>query len=97
MSDIHALDDGEYTVVVDRVTDGLATVFFEQDGDVVSTAVFESVLLPAKAHHAGAILSLSISDDTVTLEYDADETERRADAAQDRFDDLTTDQGDGDD
>ncbi|ELZ40409.1 hypothetical protein C472_01833 [Halorubrum tebenquichense DSM 14210] len=38
MTDIK-LPDGEYTAVVDNVEDGLATVFFECDGEEVGNAV----------------------------------------------------------
>ena len=35
----HYNDDGEYTAVVDNVEDGLATVFFERDGEEEGNAV----------------------------------------------------------
>jgi len=40
------LADGAYTAVVDTVEDGLATVFFERDGDDVGNAVLDADRLP---------------------------------------------------
>ena len=41
MTDLADLDNGEYTAVVDSIEDGLATVFFECDGEEVGNAVLE--------------------------------------------------------
>lgn len=90
MTDIASLDDGPYTAVVDSIEDGLATVFFEQDGEEVGDAVLESSVLPADARHADAILSVTIAEgDLVEATYDPERTADRADQAQSRFDRLS--------
>lgn len=89
MTDIE-LADGEYTAVVDSVEEGLATVFFERDGDEVGNAVLEASRLPADARHADAILSVTLGDGTIeSASYDPERTATRAEAAQDRFDRLS--------
>ena len=90
MTDLETLDDGTYTAVVDTVEDGFATVFFEKEGEEVGNAVLDSAILPEAARHADAILSITIEDgEIVESTYDAEDTERRNDAAQSRFDRLS--------
>jgi hypothetical protein len=89
MTDIE-LPDGEYTAVVDNVEDGLATVFFERDGEEVGDALLEASRLPSDARHADAILSVTLCGGSVeSASYDPERTETRSDAAQDRFDRLS--------
>jgi hypothetical protein len=89
MSDID-LPNGEYTAVVDTIEDGLATVFFERDGDEVGNAVLDASELPSDAQHADAILSVTVSDgDIESASYNPEATDARAEAAQDRFDRLS--------
>jgi len=89
MSDIE-LPNGEYTAVVDTIEDGLATVFFERDGDEVGNAVLDASELPSDAQHADAILSVTLSDgDIESASYNPEATDTRAEAAQDRFDRLS--------
>jgi hypothetical protein len=84
------LADGTYTAVVDAIEDGLATVFFERDGDDVGDAVFDADRLPEEGRHADAILDVRIEDGSiVTATYEPDLTEARSEAAQDRFDRLS--------
>ena len=85
------LPDGEYTAVVDNVEDGLATVFFERDGEEVGNAVLEASQLPSDGRHADAILSVTLSGGQIeSSSYDAEETTSRSEAAQDRFDRLSS-------
>lgn len=85
------LSDGEYTAVVDSIEDGLATVFFEQDGDEVGDAVVDADILPARGQHADAILSVTIRDSSVDeISYEPAETTERSEAAQRRFDRLSS-------
>ena len=85
------LPDGEYTAVVDNVEDGLATVFFERDGEEVGNAVLEASRLPSDGRHADAILSMTLSGGQIeSASYDAEETTSRSEAAQDRFDRLSS-------
>ena len=84
------LPDGEHTAVVDSIEDGLATVFFEPGGEEVGNAVIDPDALPSDGQHAGAILKVEICDSSVSSkQYDPDETESRADTAQERFDKLS--------
>ena len=98
MTEIDDLADGEYTAVVDAIEDGLATVFFEQDGEEVGSAVIDAKTLPVDARHADAILTVKIADgDLSRLSYDPDRTETRKQSAQDRFDRLSSRPPRGDD
>ena len=84
------LADGEYTAVVDSIEDGLATVFFERDGDEVGDAVIDADRLPDEGRHADAILDMRVEDGSIaTATYDLDRTASRSEAAQDRFDRLS--------
>lgn len=84
------LADGEYTAVVDAVEDGLATVFFERDGEEVDSAVLDAARLPEAGRHADAILSVTVTGgDIDAATYDPERTTERAEAAQDRFDRLS--------
>jgi hypothetical protein len=91
MTDLGDLTNGDYTAVVDTVEDGLATVFFEQDGAEVGDAVLDADTLPVEAQHADAILTVKVTDGTLThTTYEADRTDSRKQAAQDRFDRLSS-------
>lgn len=84
------LPDGEYTAVVDSIEDGLATVFFERDGEEVGNAVIDPDELPSNGQHADAILNVEIHDSAISsAQYEPDRTEARSTSAQDRFDRLS--------
>ena len=84
------LPDGSYTAVVDAIEDGLATVFFEQDGVEKDNAVLNAETLPDSGQHADAILSVTIEDGTIqTASYEPEQTADRQATAQDRFDSLS--------
>jgi len=84
------LPDGSYTAVVDAIEDGLATVFFEQDGVEKGNAVLDAEVLPDSGQHADAILSVTIEDGTIqTASYEPEQTADRQATAQDRFDSLS--------
>ena len=83
------LPDGSYTAVVDSIEDGLARVFFEQDGEEVGDAVIDASQLPSDGRHADAILSVSLHDYQLeTAIYKPEKTVDRAEEAQNRFDRL---------
>ena len=89
MTDVD-LADGEYTAVVDAVEDGLATVFFERDGEEVGNAVLEASRLPSEGRHADAVLSVTLGDGRIeSASYEPERTAARGEAAQDRFDRLS--------
>jgi len=84
------LEDGTYTAVVDSIEDGLATVFFERDGEEVGNRVLDATDLPESGRHADAILSVTVDDgDVEEWTYDEERTENRREAAQSRFDCLS--------
>ena len=91
MSDFDNIDNGQYTAVVDSIEDGFATVFVEADGEDIGNAVIDAPELPEDGRHADAILQVRIADGAaVEWEYDAEATESRQEAAQDRFDRLSS-------
>ena len=66
-------------------------MFFEQDGEEVGDAVLDADTLPTEARHADAILSVDVADGTLTqVTYEPDQTDSRKQAAQDRFDRLSS-------
>jgi len=84
------LPNGEYTAVVDAIEDGLATVFFERDGEEVGNTVLDASELPSDAQHADAVLSVTLNDGNIeSASYNPEATDTRAEAAQDRFDRLS--------
>lgn len=90
MTTIEGVPDGQYTAVVDTIEDGLATVFFESDGEEVGDAVVDATALPADGRHVDALLSVTVEDGRmVDAAYRPDATESRREAAQDRFDSLS--------
>jgi hypothetical protein len=91
MTDADPVPDGDYTAVVDAIEDGLATVFFEQDGADAGHAIIDAAKLPEEGRHADAILSVTIADEEIaTVDYDPEATATRKDAAQSRFDRLSS-------
>ncbi len=84
------LSDGTYMAVVDAIEDGIATVFFEQDGEEVGDAVLNAGDLPEDGRHADALFSVTVEDEAVVeWEYREAKTEQRKEAAQSRFDRLS--------
>lgn len=87
---MNQLPDGSYTAVVDSIEDGLATVFFEQDGAEVGNQVLDVERLPDAGRHADAVCSVTIVDGEVTeWSYQPEATESRQNQAQSRFDQLS--------
>lgn len=85
------VEDGTYTAVVDSIEDGLATIFYEQDGENVASEVRDPSDLPEDGRHADALFRVDVSDgEVLDWEYKPEETEERQDAAQDRFDRLSS-------
>lgn len=83
------IPDGTYTAVLDRIEDGLAALEISTDDERYELLVAPEEL-PPEGRHADAVLSVCIEDETVTAAtYDPEETERRGEAAQDRFDRLS--------
>ncbi|WP_129117052.1 DUF3006 domain-containing protein [Halegenticoccus tardaugens] len=83
------VDDGSYTATVDRVEGGRAVVLVEGDDEILDEVVLDEERLPADAGD-GAVLSVVVEGgEVVDLEYDAETTDRRKQAARERFDRLS--------
>ena len=80
-----AADAGD-TAVVDQVGDEYALIFVDSGGQQEGRLV-ETTDLPAEARHANAVLRRVDGE----WRYDEAETERRYEAAQSRFDNLSED------
>jgi hypothetical protein len=82
--------DGTDTAVVDRFEDELAVVLVEGDGDVVGEMVVEASVLPEAGRHVDAVMVVEfVERELVDVEYRAEETEERQEAAQSRFERLS--------
>lgn len=83
-------DTVDLTAVVDRLEGDLAVLVLEAGGETVGEKVVDAAALPEDARHADAVLELTVELGAVTaVAYDASETERRGERAQDRFDRLS--------
>lgn len=83
--------DGTYTGVVDRFEDGLAVLVLEADGETVGERTLDRNRLPDAGRHVDSVLQVELRDgDVVDVSYQPDESERRADRARRRFDDLSS-------
>jgi len=84
-----AVEDGEYRAVLDRIEDGLATLILERDGEAVGQVLVAPERLPADARHADAVVTVAVEDGAlVACRYENEETERRHERVQSRFDRL---------
>jgi hypothetical protein len=80
------IPDGSYTAVVDRIEDGYAAILLEVDGKDAHELVVDVSELPADGRHADAVLAVEITDEKlVEATYKPDETQKRRDAARERF------------
>lgn len=85
------LDDGTYTAVVDSIEDGLATIFYEHDGEDVASDVRKASDLPEDGRHADALFAVDVRDgEVIDWTYEPAETAERREAAQSRFDRLSS-------
>lgn len=86
------LDSGAYTATLDRVEEtpggDLAVLIVEAEDDVVSQLDLPVETVPDDGRHVDAVFDLRITADRFELVYRADETARRAEAAETRFDRL---------
>jgi len=84
------IPDGEYTAVVDRIEDTLATLELSDDDGERYTLVVDENELPTDARHADAILAVTLVDEElVEAAYQPADTAARKHDAQDRFDRLS--------
>ena len=83
------IPDGEYTAVVDRFDETLATLELS-DGDERYNLVVGEEELPEDARHVDAVCHVTLVDDELeSVEYVPEETIERKQEAQDRFDRLS--------
>ncbi|MCQ4334848.1 DUF3006 domain-containing protein [Natronomonas sp. F2-12] len=84
------IPDGTYTAVIDEIEDSLARLELEAADGELYELVLDVAELPAAGRETGSVLTIECTDDEVTdAKYDPDGTERRSEAAQDRFDRLS--------
>jgi hypothetical protein len=84
------IPDGTYTAVVDEIENSLARLELEDADGELYELVLDITELPAAGREAGSLLTIEYTDDEVTdATYDPEATERRSEAAQDRFDRLS--------
>lgn len=82
--------DGTYTAVLDRFEDDLAVLVLERDGSDVADVALDRERLPEAGRQQDAVYELVVADGDVTdLSYNAEETKRRTERAQNRFDRLS--------
>ncbi|WP_257300576.1 DUF3006 domain-containing protein [Haloarchaeobius sp. FL176] len=79
-----------YTAVLDRFEESTAVLLLEQDGAQVDEITVARGMLPKAGRHQDAIFELEISDETVALRYQKQDTEQRRTDAQSRFDSLSS-------
>ncbi|MFD1515188.1 DUF3006 domain-containing protein [Halomarina rubra] len=90
-----AVADGEYLGVLDRFEDDLGVVLLEADGETVGDVTVAREALPEDARRPDAVLRVTLRDGApVAVRYDAEETDRRAERTQSRFDRLSRRLGD---
>lgn len=84
--------NGTYTATVDRIVDGeTAVILIEDRKDVIEQFDIPADQLPEDASGEGSVLTVEIADDTIVdMQYDAESTDRRQQAAQDRLDRLSS-------
>lgn len=85
------IPDGEYSAVVDRIEDTLATLELSDDNGERYNLVVGEEELPSDARHADAVLQVTLDDEELAdTTYQPAETETRKKDAQDRFDRLSS-------
>lgn len=82
--------DGEYTAVIDRFEGDLAVLLLERNSETVDDVAVPRAELPPDARHQDAVLRVTVEDGEVQqATYEAEETDKRKDRAQSRFDRLS--------
>jgi hypothetical protein len=78
-----------FTAVVDRFEGDDAVLLIEHDGEDVEDIVVPREFLPEDARVQDAVLSVGFLDgELIDVTFDPDETARRKESAQSRFDRL---------
>ncbi|ERG88347.1 MAG: protein of unknown function (DUF3006) [halophilic archaeon J07HX5] len=94
------IPDDSYIAVVDEIENELARLELTHDGSKTNRygLVVDTAQLPAAARHQNAVLSVCVTDETLTkAEYRPTKTQRRRDSVQTRFDRLADRPPDSDD
>jgi hypothetical protein len=86
------LDSGTYTATLDRFEEtpggDLAVLVVDRDADALAQVDLPVEVIPDAGRRVDAVFDLVVAPDRFELAYRADESERRAEAAQTRFDRL---------
>jgi hypothetical protein len=84
------IPDDTYTAVVDEIDASLARLELQAADDELYELVVESTELPDNGRDPGAVLTVEVVDETLAdAEYEPEETARRRQRAQDRFERLS--------
>jgi hypothetical protein len=85
-------DAGTYTATLDRFEDApdgeLAVLVVERDGEPVGQLDFPVAAIPTDGRSVDAVFSVDWTDERFELVYRPEETTRRRESAQARFDRL---------
>lgn len=82
--------DGDYTAVLDRFEGDLAVLVLEQDGESIDELAVDASTLLEAALGQDAVLDVTIEDrDLTSATFQPEETERRREDAQNRFERLS--------
>ena len=80
----------EYRGVLDRFEDDLAVVLLERDGETVDDIALPREQMPEEGRHQDAVFTVEMKGKTVrTISYRPEETVKRGEEAQSRFDRLS--------
>ena len=83
--------DGTYTAVLDRIEDDLAVLEVSDDEGDTHELVVDVAALPADGRQPDAVFEVRVTDGELReATYDESRSESRREAAQDRFDRLTS-------
>lgn len=86
------VDPGTYTATLDRFEDApgteLAVFVVERDGEAVAQLDLPTDVVPTEGRQPDAVFDLVVTDSRFELSFRAEETARRTEEAQSRFDRL---------
>lgn len=84
------MSERTYTAVLDRFEEETAVLLLEADDETVDELAVPKGLLPSEGRHRDAIFTVSVAGpDRTEFVYEPDETRKRSDDAQSRFDRLS--------
>lgn len=84
------MSERTYTGVLDRFEEDDAVLLLEANGETVEELVVPKTVLPSEGRHRDAVFEISVLDDRSEFAYDSEQTRRRKNDAQRRFDRLSS-------